>query len=378
MKIALLVPGGVDRSGTERVIPVLLWIIERLAALAEVHVFALHQEPRPATWPLLGAQVHNIGRGPIMLRTLAAMHAEHRKVQFDVVHAYWASGPGVAAAAFRVLTGVQVVLTLPGGDLCAFDDIGYGALRTLRGRLRVKAAVAGANAVIAPTGPVRREAAEHGITTDLVRLGVALDRWPPRDPRPRAAGSALRLVHVADLNRVKDPETLLRTLADLKARGLDVQLDQLGLDTLDGAVQRRARDLGVDDRVAFHGHCPRGEVRAMIEQADIMLVTSRHEAGPVAALEAAVVGVPTVGTRVGQIADWAPEAALAAEIGDAEGLADAIEYLAVNEDSRLRIARAAQARAVRDDADATVNGLMSIYARLGAGKVKRMAPASPL
>jgi glycosyltransferase involved in cell wall biosynthesis len=109
-----------------------------------------------------------------------------------------------------------------------------------------------------------------------------------------------------------------------------------------------------------------------------MLVTSRHEAGPVAALEAAVVGVPTVGTRVGQIADWAPEAALAAEIGDAEGLADAIEYLAVNEDSRLRIARAAQARAVRDDADATVNGLMSIYARLGAGKVKRMAPASPL
>jgi glycosyltransferase involved in cell wall biosynthesis len=238
--------------------------------------------------------------------------------------------------------------------------------------------VAGANAVIAPTGPVRREAAEHGITTDLVRLGVALDRWPPRDPRPRAAGSALRLVHVADLNRVKDPETLLRTLADLKARGLDVQLDQLGLDTLDGAVQRRARDLGVDDRVAFHGHCPRREVRAMIEQADIMLVTSRHEAGPVAALEAAVVGVPTVGTRVGQIADWAPEAALAAEIGDAEGLADALEYLAVNEDSRLRIARAAQARAVRDDADATVNGLMSIYARLGAGKVKRMAPASPL
>jgi hypothetical protein len=28
VKIALVVPGGVDRSGSERVIPCLLWLIE--------------------------------------------------------------------------------------------------------------------------------------------------------------------------------------------------------------------------------------------------------------------------------------------------------------------------------------------------------------
>ena len=32
MRIALITPGGVDRSGTHRVIPCLLWLIERLAA----------------------------------------------------------------------------------------------------------------------------------------------------------------------------------------------------------------------------------------------------------------------------------------------------------------------------------------------------------
>jgi hypothetical protein len=31
MRIALVVPGGVDRSARERVIPALLWLIERLA-----------------------------------------------------------------------------------------------------------------------------------------------------------------------------------------------------------------------------------------------------------------------------------------------------------------------------------------------------------
>ena len=53
MKIALLVPGGVDRSATTKVIPCLLWLIERLAEGHEVHVFALRQEDRPGTWPLL-------------------------------------------------------------------------------------------------------------------------------------------------------------------------------------------------------------------------------------------------------------------------------------------------------------------------------------
>ena len=71
MKIALVLPGGVDRSGTERVIPCLLWLIERLARDDDVHVFALGQEERPGEWPLLGARVHNAGARPRRLRTLA-------------------------------------------------------------------------------------------------------------------------------------------------------------------------------------------------------------------------------------------------------------------------------------------------------------------
>jgi hypothetical protein len=31
MKVVVVVPGGFDRSGRERVIPALLWLVERLA-----------------------------------------------------------------------------------------------------------------------------------------------------------------------------------------------------------------------------------------------------------------------------------------------------------------------------------------------------------
>ena len=49
MKVALIVPGGVDRSGEVRVIPALLALIRRLAADHELHVFATHQEPTPGS-----------------------------------------------------------------------------------------------------------------------------------------------------------------------------------------------------------------------------------------------------------------------------------------------------------------------------------------
>ena len=62
MKIALIVPGGLDRSGRENVIPALLWLVERLAQRHEVLAVALHQEPEPSRYPLLGAQVINLGQ----------------------------------------------------------------------------------------------------------------------------------------------------------------------------------------------------------------------------------------------------------------------------------------------------------------------------
>jgi glycosyltransferase involved in cell wall biosynthesis len=361
VKIALVVPGGVDRTGEERVIPLLLWTIERLARDAEVHVFALHQEPRPGQWSLFGATVHNAGRRPVIWRTISAMLAEHRRSPFDIVHAYWASGPGVAAAMFKALTGTPLVLTLPGGDLCAFRDIGYGGLLTLSGRARVKLALAAANRVVAPCQSIVAEAARFGVSARLVRFGVALDRWPVRAPRPRQPDAPLRLVQVADLNRVKDPSCLLRAMAALKARGLAFYLDQVGEDTLGGSIQRQAGDLGLWRHVAFHGHQGREQVCKLVEGADVMVISSRHETGPIAALEAAAVGVPTVGTAVGQIADWAPDAALVVPVGDAEALADAIERMAVDEGLRLRLAEAAQERAIAHDADTFVAQLRSIY-----------------
>ena len=102
-----------------------------------------------------------------------------------------------------------------------------------------------------------------------------------------------------------------------------------------------------------------------------MVLTSRHEAGPLAVLEAAVAGVPTVGTRVGHIAEWAPDAALGVPVGDVAALVSAIGRLHGDEDRRLLIASEAMRRAVAEDAQFTARGFEALYARVLASRPLR-------
>ena len=367
MKVALVVPGGVDRSGTDRVIPVLLWLIERLVRAGdEVHVFALDQEPTQARWQLLGATIHNAGRAPRRLRSLSSLVREHRRRRFDVIHAFWAGAPGQVAAAFAAMTPVPFLVTLPGGDLASLPEIGYGAQLRWRSRIATRLVLSRASAIIAPSEWLADQARAQGWQPIVCPFGVALDRWPPAPPRKRKAGRPLRLIHVASLNRVKDPFGLLEAMRRLAHEGVDFSLDIIGSDTLAGAVQRHCHALGLDERVTFHGFMPNSELREQFDAADLLVMSSLHEGAPIAMLEAAVAGVPTVGTAVGNIADWAPEAAIAVPVRDPAALAEAIARLAANEAERLRLARAAHARALADDADVYAAQVRSIYADLHA------------
>jgi glycosyltransferase involved in cell wall biosynthesis len=143
-----------------------------------------------------------------------------------------------------------------------------------------------------------------------------------------------------------------------------VALDIVGEDTLDGQMQRLAVTLGLTGRVRFHGFLTQRELHGLMQQAHVSVISSRHEAGPLALLEAAAVGVPTVGTAVGHIVEWAPEAAVAVPIGNAEALAAALRQVLADEALRLRLARAAQLWALREDADYTAARFEKVYSEL--------------
>jgi glycosyltransferase involved in cell wall biosynthesis len=363
MRVALIVPGGVDRSGTHRVIPVLLALGERLAAAVDLQVFALNQEAGPSRYTVRGFPVTNVGVPRTRLRALLAVLGEHRRRRFDVVHAFWAGATAQVAVAVGAVLRRPVLVHVAGGELARIPEIGYGP-GTLWSRAAVRMALRRADLVTAASTPIRDQVEQVGVHAEPLVLGVDLREWPAVPPRRRVPGRPARLVHVGSLNLVKDQTTLLAAVARLSQDGVNVRLDVVGEDTLHGAVQRRAAGLGVTERVQFHGFLTQQALRDLMVGADLLVMSSRHEAGPVVLLEAAAAGVPTVGTAVGMIADWTPDAALSVPVADPAALAAGVRQLLDDDDRRLRLAAEAQRRAVAADADATAARVLEFYRRL--------------
>jgi glycosyltransferase involved in cell wall biosynthesis len=363
VKLALVVPGGVDRSGQYRVIPVLLSLIERLSRIHEVHVFALRQEQAAASWKFAGATIHNIGEGRIHLRTVAAIRAEHRRAPFTLVHSIFSGPCGLVAVVAAKLLRLPSMVHVTGGEILAMPEIDFGGRRNWKGRLCERVTLRSADIVTATSKPIIDLLKALGVEAARVPLGIDLCKWPPCTPRRRNGGPA-RLIHIASLNRVKDQPTLLHALATLAKTGVDFEMDIVGVDTLQGEMQELLQRLDLGGRVRFLGFKTQRELRPLVESADLLVLSSRHEAGPAVLLEAAVGGVPTVGTAVGHLAEWAPSAALAVPVANPERLADAIHTLLADEDLRLRVARAAQCRALSEDADYTARTFDAFYQRL--------------
>ena len=372
MPIALVVSGGVDRSGRERVVPSLLWLVERLARRHDVHVFVLHYYPAPCSYPLLGATVHDIGRvgglpgfrRGLQRRRLAALVEAHGP--FDLLHAYQGM-PAVVSTCIATRLGIPAVVTLDSGELTSIDDIQYGLQRRWFDRRAVASAVRAAARVTVATEFMARMVPD-GLTrapVAVIPIGIDASGFPPAT---RVEGPPWRLLRVGSLNQVKDYPTLLHALALIAGRGLDVHLDIVGEDTMDGSVQALTRTLCLESRVTFHGLTPSDHLAAFYARAHLHVVSSRHEAAGVVVLEAAATGLATVGTAVGYVADWDPDRAVAVPVSDPNALASAVIDLLQDPPRRHRLASAARAWTLAHDADWTARQFERIYAEVGERK----------
>ena len=365
MKIALTVPAGVSNH-TMHTIPALMWLVGRLATRHTVKVYALHRASAPTHENVQGVEVVNDGGALRHLHTFQAICAEHRRAPFDLVHSIWAGAVGLVGALAARRIGRPHLVHIAGGELASLHGIGYGGALSLRHRWMNRWVLGRAAVVSAASAPIIEAARAFGASAVRIPLGVDREIFPPRAPVARDTARPLRLVQVASLNLIKDQGMLLRALAQLVAAGRDVELDIAGMDGMNGEIHALAQALGVASRVRFHGRVDSARVRELVSCADIHVVSSLHEAGPLAMLEAAMLGVPTVGTQVGHVSEWAPDAALAGPPGDAAALAANVMRLMDDDPLRLALAAEAQRRALAEDADCTVRLFEAQYRAVAA------------
>lgn len=106
--------------------------------------------------------------------------------------------------------------------------------------------------------------------------------------------NCVRFAIVGELNKNKNQQIAIRALSNLPATTM---LSIIGSGKELDALSDLASDSGLKTRVEFLGHLQ--EPQAYLEKCDALLITSKAEAFPYAALEAMAIGIPVIASDVG-------------------------------------------------------------------------------
>jgi glycosyltransferase involved in cell wall biosynthesis len=223
---------------------------------------------------------------------------------------------------------------------------------------------------VAISGAVRARLIEGGVPADMIQLipsAVDPELLYPQHGRAatRAAaglGETPLLLVVAALVQRKGVDLLLSALARLADEGLRPALWIAGQGPARPALERQARELGLEGRVRFLGQ--RSDVADLLSACDVFILPSRHEGLGVAALEAMAAGRPIVATRVGGLAEAVvhERTGLLVPPEDPAALAAALARLLRDPALRARLAAEGPARIAEGfRADDLVEAYQSLY-----------------
>lgn len=126
----------------------------------------------------------------------------------------------------------------------------------------------------------------------LLHYGFDYRRFLAPSPRTVRPGQPIRLVNVGSFVDKKNQQLAIRTVGELRGRGMDVGLELLGDGPNRGLLQALTYDLGLSDRIHFRGNVER--VEDYLRKADIYLHTATYEPFGLVLLEAMAAGLPCV------------------------------------------------------------------------------------
>lgn len=198
----------------------------------------------------------------------------------------------------------------------------------------VKPTLERASALVVPSGFLHEVFAEFGIASRIVPNIIDLQAFAPADAAQSRA--TFNVVVTRNLEPIYGIDTALRALS-LAVKSLpELRLNIAGSGPQLQELQTLAHELGVSDKVQFHGRLDRDAIIALYRDADAMLNPTRVDNMPNSVLEALACGLPVVSTRVGGVPYIVEDGrtAILVEADDVEDMARGL--LAVARDDKLR------------------------------------------
>lgn len=198
-----------------------------------------------------------------------------------------------------------------------------------------------ADSVVTLSGTMRDALVARGVPAERITVvpnAVSDDLLTAGHPTPEAARAALGLPAgpaigtVSSLVDYEGLETVVRTVATLRARGHDVTGLLVGDGVSRPGLARLARELGVADHVVLPGRVAPDVALTWLAALDVVLVPRRdHEVTrlvtPLKPVEAMAVGRPVVASALPALVEAVGGAGLHVEAEDTEGWATSVGAL---------------------------------------------------
>lgn len=206
----------------------------------------------------------------------------------------------------------------------------------------------------------------------VVPNGINAPRWQARAAAEADSASAAlaatgagspQLVVAGRLARQKGIDLALAAVARLASRFPTIRLAVAGEGPENAALARQARELGVAGRVAWLGY--RTDIAGLLAIADLVLLPSRREGLPYAALEAMALARPLLAAAVGGVGEVVRDGVDGRLVtpDDPEALAAAALELLAAPEVASTLGERGRERVVREfDADAMARRTAEIYA----------------
>jgi len=287
------------------------------------------------------------------------------EVKPDVVHiqSHIVIGRGLAREARK--RGIPIIAT---NHVMAENILDFTTLPPVLDKVFVKLAWDDAERTLrmaqAVTTPTRKAADFLENTIDIegvipVSCGIKASDYTA-DLTPRDGN---RLVFVGRLTTEKQIDVILRAIAKLDP-ALDVSFDVVGNGDQRRSLEQLAEQLGIADRVRFHGHTTDAELRATLTHASAFVIASIAELQSIATMEAMASGLPVIAADAVALPHLVHdgENGYLFTPGDVDELAEKITtVLTAAPEDRLRMQQASLDGVKVHDMDRTLDTFEALY-----------------
>jgi len=293
--------------------------------------------PRYFLLPKIGMSFHGIS---IFLSCVGLLRRVNRDKRIDCIDAHFVYPDGFAAVLLGKTLDIPVTVSARGTDINVYPS--YSSIRPM-----IRWTLREADQVVAVSGALKEAMVALGRKRDSIRLipnGIDIGRfrYVERDQARKVLEMPANipiLVSVGALVPAKRHELLIESVAKLQVQHPNLKLFILGEGSSRSYLERRARELGVSERVQMPGKIPNEALRQWFAAADVSCLASAREGWPNVVTESLACGTPVVATSVGGVPEilHTPELGILVD-GTSESVAQGIHQALGKDWNRREIA----------------------------------------